>query len=229
MRLKDARRLTVEQMLRAKRIFDENFSPRESRLDGGTFESALKTAGIEISTPLKEELLDRLTEGPLLKREELIELIERNVGNFLGEGWGELDLDKALGRMYAFQYPDTVFMKRFDQGVVLRPVKVEHLAGESLGRLLLSVEKIREVIEDEREAEKRLSPVQTEIEDEALYAPYMTGPLGAVESVRPVLASTDSQVQLIDLCSRLDVGLLDLSPEALEEMDLDLVVNLHPR
>lgn len=227
MRLRDARHLELEALLKAHRIARENFSPMDSRLDGTTLASALRDEGIDVSGAPSDRLAERLFRGPLLTREEVRELIDGNLGTLFGQGWSELDEELTLGRRYAFHELDGVYARRSD-GLELRPVVVELEAAEGLGRLLLSVEKVEEVVRDEREAEKRLSPVVTESEDESAYAESMEGALGSVVSIDPVLASPDPQPQLTRLCERLGVELLDVSAEGLRGRDLELKVNLYP-
>lgn len=228
MRLRDSRHLVLDMFLKARRIARENFSPQDLRLDGRTLQAALRDAGIDVGEAEGEQLLDRFMDGPALDRDELLAIIDGNVDSFLGEKWSPLDRKITLGRRYAFHELDEVFAKRND-GLELRPLVIELEAGEGVGRLLLSAEKIEEVVQDEREAEKRLSPVITEIEDDSLYASRMTRNLGSVVSVEPVLATADPQPQLLSLCDRLGVEMFDVSAGGLEDRDLEFEVNLFRR
>ncbi|MBS1263863.1 MAG: hypothetical protein MAG715_01056 [Methanonatronarchaeales archaeon] len=227
MRLQDARRLPLDELLRARDIVEDSFSPRDSRLDGRTLGSALEESGIELAESARKELIERVWNGPLLTSEELFTTFRENLPRLLGDGWEPLDMDSVVGRMYAFHELDDVAMSSGRDTMV--PVAIEQRAGKRLGTLLLSVEKIEEVVRDERSAEKRRSPVLTEIDEEALYARHMTSPLASVESVDPLLVTTDPQPQLDRLCEKVGVEVMDFSPEALADRDLEAEIDLVPR
>jgi len=227
MRLRDGRFLSLDDLLLARSIAEDNFSPHDARLDGNTLGSALSDAGIELTKPSMEELVHRIMEGPLLTTEELTRLVKGNIDTLFGQKWRILDPDEVVGKMFAFHRLDTVLFNE-SKDKVLSPLTIEHEASDALGPLLLSTERIRDVVRDERATEKRRSPVLTEAEDDALYARHMTSPLASVQSLEPVLATTEPDRHLDSLCERIDVELLDLSPERLEELDLTLDVNLKP-
>lgn len=228
MRLRDARRLDLDALLTARAVADENLSPRDAKLDGKTLESELREEGIDLGDSAMEKLLRRLTGGPLLTRKELRDLIHLNLPTLLDDGWEVLDPEEFVGRMYAFRGVDTV-LTRSDGEKTMAPLAIEQEAADGLGPLLLSTERVREAVRDERETEKKRSPVLTETEDDAAYARHMTSRLASVEAVRPLLATTDPQPHLETLCDELDVDLVDLSPSNLEGRGLKLEVNLQPR
>ncbi len=227
MRLQDARRLTLHDLLRARSVAEDSFSTRDSRLDGRTLASALEEVGIELGESARKKLLERIVDGPLLTHDEISGAFRENINRLLGDGWRPLDMDTVVGRMYAFHELDDVLISSGRE--TMKPVAIEQRAGHGLGTLLLSVEKIEEVVQDEREAEKRRSPVLTEIDDEALYARHMTSPLASVKGVEPLLVTAEPQPQLERLCGRLGVELLDFSPDGLAGMELEMEINLLPR